>query len=125
MLILITAYLLFLSSIGVRQALVPPDLHHFIRKNAHFFIYLILGMLVKYALNSSGIKGVKAIGIGLLICVSYAFSDEAHQLLVPGRGGQLSDVVIASWGAGLGIALHTLAVKLLSLRAKNKLLENN
>lgn len=125
MLILITAYLIYLLSIGVRQALVPPDLHHFIRKNAHFFIYLILGVLVKYALNSSGIKGVKAIGIGLLICVGYAFSDEAHQLLVPGRGGQLSDVVIDSWGAGLGIALHILAVKLLSLIAKKKLLETN
>ncbi len=125
MLILITAYLLYLLSIGVRQALVPPDLHHFIRKNAHFFIYLILGILVKYALNSSGIEGVKAIGIGLLICVGYAFTDEAHQLLVPGRGGQLSDVVIDSWGAGLGITLHILAVKLLSLRAKKKLLERN
>ena len=123
--ILITAYLLYLLSIGVRQALVPPDLHHFIRKNAHFFIYLILGILVKYALNSSDIKGVKAIGIGLLICVGYAFTDEAHQLLVPGRGGQLSDVVIDSWGAGLGITLNILAVKFLSLRAKNKLLETS
>ncbi|WP_051910462.1 VanZ family protein [Carnobacterium pleistocenium] len=124
-LVLIVAYLLYNWSIGVRQALVPTDLHHFIRKNAHFFIYLILGGLVKYALTSTGIKGVKAIGIGLLICIVYAISDEAHQLLVPGRGGQLSDVVIDSWGAGLGISLHILAVKFLSLRAKNKLLETN
>lgn len=124
-LVLIVAYLLYNWSIGVRQALVPTDLHHFIRKNAHFFIYLILGGLVKYALTSMGIKGVKAIGIGLLICIGYAISDEAHQLLVPGRGGQLSDVVIDSWGAGLGISLHILLTKLLSLRKKNKLLAKN
>lgn len=41
-LILITAYLLYSWSIGVRQALVPPDLHHFIRKNAHFLSILFL-----------------------------------------------------------------------------------
>lgn len=125
LLILIAAYVLYTLSIGLRQALVPPDLHHFIRKNAHFFIYLILGVLVKYALNSSGINGFKAVGIGLVICVGYAFTDEIHQLVVPGRGGQLSDVVIDSCGAGLGILLQTVLVKFMSKRAKNKRLEKN
>lgn len=125
LLILIAAYVLYTLSIGLRQALVPPDLHHFIRKNAHFFIYFILGVLVKYALNSSGSTGFKAVGISLLICVGYAFSDEIHQLVVPGRGGQLSDVVIDSCGAGLGILLQTLLVKFMLKRAKNKRLEKN
>jgi len=125
LIILIAAYLLYTVSLEVRHVLVPPDLHHFIRKNAHFFIYLILGVLVKNALNSSGIMGFKAIGIGLVICVGYAFSDEIHQLVVPGRGGQLSDVVIDSCGAGLGIMLQILFVKLLSKRDQNKVPENN
>lgn len=105
--------------------LVPPDLHHVIRKNAHFFIYLVLGVLVKVALMNSGITGFKAIGIGLAICVGYAFSDEIHQLIVPGRGGQLSDVVIDSCGAGLGMVLQVLFVKLLLKRNQNKGPENN
>ena len=125
LIILIAAYLLYTVSLEVRHVLVPPDLHHFIRKNAHFFIYLILGVLVKNALNSSGIMDFKAIGIGLVICVGYAFSDEIHQLVVPGRGGQLSDVVIDSCGAGLGIMLQILFVKLLSKRDQNKVPENN
>lgn len=124
-LILIVAGVLYTLSIGLRQALVPPDLHHFIRKNAHFFIYFILGVLVKYALNSSGSTGFKAVGISLLICVGYAFSDEIHQLVVPGRGGQLSDVVIDSCGAGLGILLQTVLVKFMSKREKNNRLEKN
>ncbi|MER2002192.1 MAG: VanZ family protein, partial [Carnobacterium inhibens] len=53
LLILIAAYLLYTLSIGLRHMLVPPDLHHFIRKNAHFFIYLVLGVLVKVALMNS------------------------------------------------------------------------
>lgn len=125
LLIFLIGYLLYSLSIGVRHALVPPDLHHFIRKNAHFFIYLILGALVKYALNSTGIRGFKAAAIGLLICVAYAFSDEIHQLVVPGRGGQLSDVVIDSCGAGLGILLQMTFIKFISKNQRNKFLENN
>lgn len=124
-LILIAAYLLYTLSIELRHMLVPPDLHHFIRKNAHFFIYLVLGVLVKVALMNSGVTGFKAIGIGLGICVGYAFSDEIHQLIVPGRGGQLSDVVIDSYGAGLGMVLQILFVKLLLKRNQNKVSEND
>lgn len=75
LLIFLVGYFVYSLSIGVRQALVPPDLHHFIRKNAHFFIYLILGVLVKYALNSTGVSEFKSVAISLLICVGYAFSD--------------------------------------------------
>lgn len=125
LLILIAAYLLYTLSIGLRHMLVPPDLHHFIRKNAHFFIYLVLGVLVKVALMNSGIRGFKAIGIGLAICVGYAFSDEFHQSFVPGRGAQLSDVVIDSCGAGLGMVLQILLFKYLLKREKDSVPENN
>lgn len=124
-LILIAAYLLYTLSIGLRHMLVPPDLHHFIRKNAHFFIYLVLGVLVKVALMNSGVTGFKALGNGLAICVGYAFSDEIHQLIVPGRGGQLSDVVIDSCGAGLGMVLQIVFFKLLLKRNQNKVSEND
>lgn len=125
LLILIVAYLLYTLSIGLRHMLVPPDLHHFIRKNAHFFIYLILGVLVKVALMNSGIRGFKAIGIGVVVCVGYAFSDEFHQSFVPGRGAQLSDVVIDSCGAGLGMVLQILLFKYLLKREKDSVPENN
>jgi len=37
--------------------------------------------------------------------VLYACTDEIHQLFVPGRGAQMSDVLLDSAGAGLGIVL--------------------
>lgn len=38
-----------------------------------------------------------------MICILYAISDEVHQLFVPGRGGQVRDVIIDSAGAIAGI----------------------
>lgn len=36
--------------------------NHIIRKNAHFFSYLVLGILVANGLRSSGVSGYRAIG---------------------------------------------------------------
>jgi VanZ family protein len=77
--------------------------NHIIRKNAHFFTYLALGILVANGLRSSGVVGYRSIGLALLICVLYAVSDEVHQLFVTGRGGQVKDVIIDSAGAVVGI----------------------
>ncbi len=38
--------------------------------------------------------------------ILYAVSDEVHQLFVPGRGGQLTDVIIDTAGAGAGLGIY-------------------
>lgn len=78
--------------------------HHLIRKGAHFFAYLVLGVLVTHALKSNPMTGVKSFLIALAICMLYATSDEVHQLFVPGRAGQVKDVMIDSVGATVGIS---------------------
>ena len=89
--------------VGVDLGLNFDVANHIIRKNAHFFIYLVLGVLVLNALISSGLKGSRAMVFALMISIVYAISDEVHQLFVPGRGGQFKDVVIDSSGSALGI----------------------
>lgn len=84
------------------------SVNHLIRKNAHFFIYLVLGVLVINALRGSGVEGYRRIGLGLVICVVYAVSDEFHQYFVEGRGPQLKDVLIDSLGAIVGIFIFCL-----------------
>lgn len=79
-----------------------------VRKSAHFLTYLVLSVLTMNALRRSGIKGVRQIAIAIAICVLYAISDEAHQLFVPGRSGQLKDVLLDSEGAIVGAALYRL-----------------
>ena len=81
-------------------------LNHMVRKNAHFLAYLILGVLIMNGLNSSNIKGSNAIYLSIILCVAYAISDEVHQLFVPGRGGQIRDVIIDSADAIVGIILY-------------------
>ena len=80
--------------------------NHIIRKNAHFFAYLVLGILVSNGISAGSKSGSKIVVIAILICVLYAISDEFHQLFVPGRGGQVRDVIIDSAGSIVGILLY-------------------
>jgi len=82
------------------------QLNHFVRKFAHFFAYMILGVLIAAAILKNGIQGYKAFAFSLGVCFIYAASDEIHQLFVPGRGCQFKDVMIDSAGAFVGIAFH-------------------
>ncbi|SER69208.1 VanZ family protein [Psychrobacillus sp. OK032] len=82
------------------------NLNHLVRKNAHFLIYLVLGVLLIHSLRLRGVGRFKGMGLALFICVLYAISDEVHQLFVPGRGAQVRDVLIDSAGAFVGIGVY-------------------
>lgn len=84
------------------------SLSYFVRKNAHFFAYMILGILSVNALRRSFVQLGKSTLFAFIISVLYAVSDETHQLFVPGRSGQTSDVVLDSAGALVGIGLYVL-----------------
>lgn len=90
---------------------------HIVRKNAHFFVYLILGMLVINALKKSDVVRYKY--IALLICVLYAISDEVHQIFVPGREPGVKDVLIDSAGAGIGILIYFYIYGIVNLKKHN------
>ena len=77
----------------------------FIRKIAHFCVYMLLGFLW-YLLLKVGytIKDGTAVYLSTMVCALYAASDEVHQLFVPGRSGMIKDVFIDTSGAVCGIA---------------------
>ena len=96
--------------------LFRPDVNvltfnHFIRKCAHFLAYLVLGIIVLFAMRRIGLMGKQGIGFTLLLCISYAITDELHQAFVPGRTPKLLDVLIDSSGASLGISIYVLFVE--------------
>lgn len=80
--------------------------NHLLRKNAHFFAYLVLGVLLANAFRKGRVKGLKVYLLAFGLCVAFAVSDEVHQLFVPGRGGQIKDVLIDSAGALVGIVIY-------------------
>ena len=87
------------------------SLNYFIRKCAHFLAYLVLGIIVLFAMRRIGLTDKKGIGLTLLLCISYAITDELHQAFVPGRTPKLLDVLIDSSGASLGIGIYLLYVE--------------
>jgi len=99
---------------------IKPDIggiSYFIRKNAHFTAYMVLGILASNALGRSRTSRRTEMNnniFAFLICVVYAISDEVHQLFVPGRAGQVTDVLIDSAGALIGIAVFFIIRKLCS-----------
>lgn len=73
-----------------------------VRKCAHFFLYLVLGILVIICFDD---VNKKTILISIGICLLYSISDEIHQLFVEGRSGEVLDVLIDTTGSSLGVLI--------------------
>lgn len=92
----------------------------FIRKVAHFAVYMLLGLEVYVLFKIGyGLKTKKSAGITAVVCALYSVSDEIHQIFVPGRSGMIKDVLIDTSGALCGMAAALLICAALSRRKKN------
>lgn len=74
-----------------------------VRKMAHATEYAILGCLLTNLCQSLSMK--KAYMWSWLMGNAYAATDEFHQLFVPGRSGQITDVMLDSVGCLTGCLL--------------------
>lgn len=72
-----------------------------IRKLAHLLEYIVLGILFINCLKDYNIN--KYLLISICLSFLYACSDEIHQLFIPGRSGNVIDVIIDTIGAVIGI----------------------
>lgn len=79
---------------------------HFVRKSAHAAEYAVLGILLGGMYASWSLCGRRHFLLALGSGVLYAATDEFHQLFVPGRSGQLSDVLLDSGGVLAGTLLY-------------------
>ena len=94
--------------VGVTDA----DLMAFlVRKAAHFTEYAILGVLARGLFVSlHAERGVRPLPAGLLVAF-VPVVDECIQLFVPGRSGQLTDVLIDLSGVIVGALLAHLVAR--------------
>ena len=81
-----------------------------VRKAAHVTEYAILGILTFQALDPLRKLDVSHVLVALVPCFIVAAVDESIQHFVPGRCGQIPDVLIDSFGAYLGIVLRCLVI---------------
>ena len=79
-----------------------------VRKSAHFTLYFILGILVFLFVKDFTAMKYKVVLICVLVVLLYSISDEVHQLFVPGRSGEVLDVMkeVAEEGMTMVVVTH-------------------
>lgn len=96
----------------------------FVRKSAHAFEYAVLGGLLLNGIRCvqnvrrmdrqgclmGGLTIVRRAAFAWLLGTVYAVTDELHQMMVPGRSGQVGDVVLDSVGVAFGVALFQICL---------------
>lgn len=101
------------------QLAVDWLLNMYIRKAAHMFLFFVLTLLIWLALTRVLRQRPKRAAAAAVFGVALAALDEYHQTLVPGRSGELRDVLVDS--AGVLIALLLFLLPWLAQAAQKKL----
>lgn len=79
-----------------------------LRDYAHSFCYFVLALLMMNLLTLLRLKKAISVFITLVFCFIYALTDEIHQLFIPGRAFQLTDIANDILGAALAILMYRL-----------------
>ncbi len=88
---------------------------HPVRKTAHATEYAVLGFLIAGSYADRKKKWIELLLVPFAIGALYAVSDEIHQMFVPGRSCQVTDMLIDSCGVLAG----TLAGMLIFVRSRH------
>jgi VanZ family protein len=93
------------DEISINELGTAQFIEFFIRKSAHFFVYLGLGFLIYRALSIYFINNRLTFVSSWVLTILYAISDEIHQGYTPNRSPHLEDVMIDTAGGLFGIVL--------------------
>lgn len=78
---------------------VVEFLSYYERKGAHMFLYFLLAGLLLFALSPWVRSAPRRAAAALAVCAALAALDEFHQTFVPGRSGELRDVLVDLTGS--------------------------
>ncbi len=102
----------------MRNEIIRDMTSFLVLKAAHMSEYAVLAIL--FGLTIREYKKEPWLLPALAATAAYAATDEFHQLFVPGRSGQLKDVLIDTAGGALGLVLLAL---ILYLKRRRKMKE--
>ncbi len=94
---------------------IISNIEPYIRKLAHFSLYAIGGVLLMNVVRLFLLKENMQILTSSSIGILYAAIDEIHQLVIPGRSGKITDVLIDSLGILTGIMVFMLCDKVVKI----------
>ena len=83
---------------------IVKDIHSCIRKCAHFLLFSLLGIsaFLMFAVMKYGSTEQRKWLYAIIFCAVYAAVDELHQMFVPGRSGEMGDIILDTAGAMAG-----------------------
>lgn len=92
----------------IDKIIIIENLSFIVRKLAHITEYIILAFLMYNVLHNYNINDYKLV---IILCIIYSCTDEFHQLFIPGRSGQIIDVLIDTIGIIIGTTIYYLLIK--------------
>ena len=92
----------------------------FIRKIAHFTIYMITGFLIMSFLSTYNLKFSKRLFITIILGIIYAICDEIHQGFVGGRTPRAFDVFVDGLGILTGSSIIVIVQYFKMIVCKNR-----
>lgn len=98
----------FIASPETIRATAVDLLSFFERKAAHMFLYFVLALLLSFAACFFLRRLSARAGAAAALCAVLAGLDEYHQTLVPGRSGEVRDVLVDLTGAAIALAFLAL-----------------
>ena len=110
-----TNFFFHLDMNDARVKEVADAIEGFVRKAAHMTEYGILSVLLYIWIGQWSMSFLRRWGTAFGAAAVYAATDEIHQLFVAGRSGRFTDVCIDGLGAGLGIFVFILLVRIIRL----------
>ncbi len=94
------------SEVSVESLGIAGFIEFFIRKGAHVTVFLVLTVLIYYALRKTTRQTYQwSISIAWLATLVYAISDELHQGITPNRTPYYGDVFLDGIGGLIAIVL--------------------
>lgn len=79
-----------------------------LRNFAHVGVYMIMAFLLANVLSLRKIGTFKAFVLALIVTIILGILDEIRQIYVPGRGYEIKDIILDSYGSLIGSSLFLL-----------------
>lgn len=95
-------------------------MNHIVRKSSHFCEYALLAVVLAFHFYIHAFRGMRLLLLSVSMSAVYAATDEFHQTFIPGRSGQIRDVLIDTSGAAAGMLFFFIILMIYNLYSKRK-----
>jgi VanZ family protein len=101
-----------ISPIAAERASIKfINANFYVRKNAHFFQYLVLSILICSIVRQLKLCKSSEIFLVLFLLLLFPVADEFIQKYIPGRSSSILDIIIDFSGGVLGMLVFKIAVR--------------